>query len=77
VFLNLRDASRRVNQQNMRRALSGSASGLIGAHKKRNKWSSQIRVEGGLIKLGVFATAQAAHDAYVKAKRQYHAGCTI
>lgn len=74
---NLRDASRLVNQQNMRGAARGSASGLLGAHKKRDRWTSQIKVRGQLVKLGTFLTPEAAHSAYVCAKRKYHEGCTI
>jgi hypothetical protein len=76
-WCNLRDASRLVNQQNMRRAVAGSASGLLGAHKKRGKWSSQIKVRGVLVKLGIFETADQAHAAYLAAKRQLHEGCTL
>jgi HNH endonuclease/AP2 domain len=77
VFTNLRDRSRRFNQQNMRRAMSTNASGLLGAMKKRDRWTSQIRAQGRVIRLGTFGTAQAAHQAYVVAKRRLHEGCTI
>lgn len=76
-WTNLRDAPRVINQQNQRRAAGASASGLLGAHKKRDGWSSQIVVNGQMVKLGVFKTAEAAHDAYVRAKRELHEGCTI
>lgn len=74
---NLRDVPKRVNQQNRRTATVGSASGLLGAHKKRGRWSSHIRANGALVKLGTFATAEQAHAAYVNAKRQLHEGCTL
>lgn len=76
-WTNLRDEPRSINQQNMRGAAAGSASGLIGAFKKRNRWESRIRVGAKTIRLGTFATARAAHDAYVVAKREHHPGCTI
>lgn len=76
-WANLRDAPRLINQQNMRRAVSGSASGLLGAHRKRGRWSSQIKVRGQIVKLGIFSTPQEAHAAYIAAKRQQHEGCTI
>ena len=76
-WCNLRDMPRIINQQNRRSASSGSASGLLGAHKKRDRWSSQIKAKGVMHKLGVFATAEEAHAAYVEAKRRLHAGCTI
>ncbi len=74
---NLRDVPKRINQQNRRTATAGSKSGLLGAHKKRGRWSSQIHSNGQLIKLGVFTTAEQAHTAYVTAKRKLHEGCTI
>lgn len=74
---NLRDATRLVNQQNMRSASTASSSGLLGAFKKRAKWTSNIRFKGGLVRLGSFNTASEAHAAYVAAKRKLHEGCTI
>jgi hypothetical protein len=76
-YKNLRDASRLVNQQNLRKANTDNSSGLLGAHKKRGKWSSQIRVSGKVIRLGSFDTAEQAHEAYVSAKRELHVGCTL
>lgn len=77
VFTNLRDATRLLNQQNMRRASVCSSSGLLGAYRKRERWESKIRVDGSVIHLGVFGTAEEAHVAYVAAKRKHHPGCTI
>ena len=74
---NLRQGSRELNQQNMRKANNASSSGLLGAFKKRDKWESKIKVHGKVIRLGAFDTAEQAHHAYVQAKRQHHAGCTI
>lgn len=74
---NLRDVPKRVNQQNRRKATAGSASGLLGAHKKRGRWSSQITANGEHTKLGTFATPEQAHAAYINAKRQLHEGCTL
>jgi hypothetical protein len=74
---NLRDVPRRVNQENRRTATDGSASGVLGAHKKRKRWSSQIQTKGKLVKLGVYDTPQQAHAAYILAKRQLHEGCTL
>ncbi len=77
-WANLRSVSRSINQQNMRRAMHGSSSGLLGAHRKRGRWSSQIRtVDGQLMRLGTFDTAEEAHVAYVTAKRKLHEGCAL
>ena len=76
---NLREATRSLNSQNQVRAHRRNASGLIGAHwnpKDRN-WRSHIMVNGRVIGLGAFPSAQAAHEAYIAAKRIHHKGCTI
>ena len=41
------------------------------------KWRSQITIEGVTQYLGLFETAQQAHEAYVSVKRQVHEGCTL
>lgn len=76
---NLRVVSQRINNQNLRSAISGSKSGLIGAHwnAQENKWQASIRHDGRNIYLGRFSTAQEAHAAYVSEKRRLHVGCTI
>lgn len=76
---NLRDVSRSVNSQNQRRARSDSRSGLLGVRfdKSRGNWRAGIGVDGKELSLGRFDTPEAAHDVYVDAKRQLHAGCTL
>lgn len=74
---NLRDVSRFVNLQNERKARKHSSSGLLGAHKKGNRWVSRIRVNGAYVHLGAFATAQQAHEVYLAAKHQHHEGSTL
>lgn len=75
-FSNLRDVSRRVNLQNRRSAKEGR---LLGAHWRADVglWRSTIRAEGKQVSLGYFKSAEAAHGAYVAAKRRMHEGCTI
>jgi hypothetical protein len=77
VYENLRDAPRVINQQNLRGASKASSSGLLGAFKKRAKWESRIKIFGETLRLGIFDTPEAAHAAYLVAKRKYHPGCTI
>jgi hypothetical protein len=43
-------------------------------HKAIGRHYSQIRVNGKLISLGYFDSAEAAHEAYVNAKKRLHAG---
>ena len=74
---NLRKVTRTINAQNLRKATSTSISGLLGAHKERDRWSAKIRVNGRRVYLGRFDTPEEAHAAYVRAKRELHDGCTI
>lgn len=40
--------------------------------KSRNKWSSQIHLNGKKIYLGRFNTKEEAREAYINAKKKYH-----
>ena len=74
---NLRSVSQKVNTQNKHRARSDSRSQLMGAHPHSGNWVATIHVDGKSKYLGYFKTAEAAHAAYVNAKRELHEGCTI
>lgn len=77
---NLRQATRSMNQQNLREARGDTASGLLGVYRndKKNKpWRSSIKVDGKDRHLGNFADPQDAQRAYLAAKRKLHEGCTI
>lgn len=76
---NLRVVTTQVNQQNRRTAQKNSKSGLLGAslHRHTGRWMAQIKTPSGSKYLGLFDTAESAHQAYVDAKRQLHEGCTI
>ena len=76
---NLRDVSRSVNQQNQRKAHSTNKSNLLGAawHSWSEKYQSTIHVNGKQRHLGTFDTAEEAHAAYLKAKRDLHEGNTL
>lgn len=76
-WCNLRDVTRSVNLQNLRGARSDSATGLLGAWPCVGGFTAQINVNGKRLRLGTFSTAEQAHAAYLDAKRQHHAGCTI
>ena len=70
---NLREACTAENQQNQRKAHRNNRSGLLGATLHRNKfWRAQIAVNGKAKHLGYFDTPEAAHEAYVSAKRAMH-----
>jgi hypothetical protein len=77
---NLRDVDARTNQQNKRVAHSNNrSSGLLGVSwsEQTKKWVASIKVSRKTRNLGHFSTAEAAHAAYVAAKRLLHAGCTL
>lgn len=74
---NLRDVTRAVNNENQRRARADSRSGMLGVTVYGDRFRARIRAAGKLRWLGIFDSADAAHAAYLSAKRQLHAGCTI
>lgn len=76
---NLRDVTNTVNQHNQKKAHINSKSGLIGAcwNKQNKAWKAQITHQGKVMYLGLYKTAQLAHEAYLNAKRKLHIGCTI
>ena len=76
----LRPVTPQINTQNQRHARSDNEnSDLIGAHwdKRWSRWRSCIGISGKQIHLGTFSSKEAAHAAYVEAKRRLHPGCTI
>lgn len=76
---NLREASTSENMQNLRTAPLGSKCPLLGVspNRKGTAFRAQIRVEGKKMYLGTFPTAELAHEAYVRAKRQNHPRGTL
>ena len=75
---NLRDVTNSVNRQNMRKSRSDSKSGLLGAATHLpGVFRARVQLKGRLYHIGVFDSAEKAHEAYVKAKRLLHEGCTI
>jgi hypothetical protein len=78
AIANLRDVSKRVNQENLKHANSANKScGLLGVTKCRDKWRAAITANGVARHIGVYPTPTEAHAAYLQAKRTLHAGCTI
>lgn len=73
-FCNLREASQQQNNTNLHKARKHNKTGLLGAQwrKDKNKYRSRIVCNGVEHFLGYFATAEAAHAAYLKAKRRLH-----
>lgn len=76
-YTNLRDIPHRANVENQRACQSRNASGLLGVSPAGTRWRATLGVSGSQKHLGCFETPEDAHEAYVKAKRELHAGCTI
>lgn len=77
AFSNLREADRKTNAQNIRKAHRDNKTGLLGVTAHRRKFVANIFVDGCARRLGCFATAEEAHAAYLNAKREIHEGCTL
>jgi hypothetical protein len=72
-IVNLREATQTENLQN-RVQITSNKSGYVGAffEKRTGKWFSKITTNKQQVCLGTYTTAEEAHQAYVKAKAQYH-----
>lgn len=79
---NLRCVSGTVNTQNKRNGSCKNQSGFLGVHISHHsatgkRYRAKIMYGGKQIHLGGFSTPEAAHEAYVVAKRRLHEGCTL
>lgn len=74
---NLREASNTMNMENQTKPLKNNRSGYLGVsyRKDRDNYRAQIWVGTKRIHLGNYSDAKSAHEAYLKAKRELHAGC--
>jgi len=74
---NLRNVTN--NKHNQRKPNANNLCGYLGVSfdKQTNKYRAHIRVNGQLKSLGYFTNPEAAHAAYLKAKRELHEFCTI
>jgi hypothetical protein len=61
---NLRDVSHSINLQNRKSATRKNKTGFLGVVKRRNKYAAHIYKNGKQVYLGLFTTAQEAHQAY-------------
>jgi hypothetical protein len=74
---NLRDVTLTENSWNKRKAMSTSKTGLLGVVPRGDGFKACIMKNRKLKHLGQFKTAELAHEAYLKAKREMHTTCTI
>lgn len=70
-FCNLREANNSQNQKN-KKVRSDSTTKLKGAWKAKNRWVSQININGKKVHLGTFDTPEEAHEAYCSAADRYN-----
>jgi hypothetical protein len=71
-IVNLRDVSVAVNGWNRKKAMRNNKTGLLGVTQVNEKFHAQIKACGVQYFLGVFKTAEEAHDAYLEAKKELH-----
>jgi hypothetical protein len=76
-FVNLRDVSNSVNAQNKRGARKDNVTGLLGVSRRPHGYEARITLEGKTRWLGLFDSAEEAHAAYLREKREIHEGCSI
>lgn len=74
---NLREVSNLENAQNIRGPKAKNKSGFLGVRKENSKWLAEIRVNYKLIRIGLFATPEEAHEAYILTKRRLHPKNTL
>jgi hypothetical protein len=76
-IINLRECTNAQNSQNETKARINNLTGFLGVIRNGDRYLSRITLNGKGIRLGLFNTAQEAHEAYLKAKRELHEFCTI
>lgn len=75
---NLRDVDVRTNSQNQRNPMPFNSTGRLGVCKHAKGYCARIVTTDGRQKfIGYFMDKEVAHAAYLKAKRELHAGNTL
>lgn len=76
---NLREVNNRKNGENQRNPTINNKTGFLGVyfHKQAKKYCVQIGVMGKTKYIGLFIYKEDAYNAYIKAKREFHDGCTL
>ena len=74
---NLRKATNAENKQNSLRPHVDNKTGYLGVCHDKEKFKAQICINGRIRYIGCFPTPEAAHAAYLEAKRRLHPFGTI
>jgi len=74
---NLRLVDLKTNIENQRSASKRNKLGVLGVHSHQGKFRASITVDRKRVHIGMYDTADAAHAAYIDAKRKFHKGCTL
>ena len=74
---NLRCVDHSTNMQNQSRAHAVNSCKTLGVSEQGGRYRARLRVNGKNASLGMYDTLDAAHQAYVAAKRVLHTGCAI
>lgn len=77
-FNNLRNVESVVNSQNQRKPHKDNLTGLLGVSRHvKNRFKASINILGKAKHIGTYKSAEDAGNAYIRAKRELHEGCTI
>ena len=76
-FSNLRDVPQRANMQNRKRPQKDNVLGLLGVSMRRGRFRATLKLASRQLHIGDFDTPEAAHQAYLEAKRLHHEGNTL
>lgn len=74
ALFNLREGNQSLNMQNLQKCRSDNKTGYLGVcwHSRDKKYQAQIHLDGKNHFLGLYDTAEEAHQAYIEAKRKLH-----
>lgn len=72
---NLRDVSWSVNLHNLKSAKVSNQARLLGVSPYKNRWIAQIQKDKKKIHIGVYATPEEAHIAYMNKKQELNLKC--
>ena len=70
--VNLREADRSSNLQNLQSARVDNLLSTLGVHQKGSKFIAQLQVNGEKVFYGRYGSVEEASNAYQKAKKKHH-----